>query len=78
VHLYVLDERLRPVPAGVVGEIYLLGPGRRHGYVKRPGLTAERSWPAHRCAGQPMYRTGDLAHRTGEGRLIFDGVATSS
>ncbi|MFE3319104.1 amino acid adenylation domain-containing protein [Nocardia sp. NPDC059195] len=74
--VYVLDERLRPVPPGIAGELYLAGDQLARGYVARPGLTADRfvadpfasvigSGSARGAGSGPamgarMYRTGDL------------------
>ncbi len=72
--VWVLDRRLRPVPAGVPGELCIGGDGLAQGYFHRPDLTAERFVPSP--FGEPgsrLYRTGDLARWLPEGTLEYLG-----
>ncbi|MGY0058381.1 amino acid adenylation domain-containing protein [Streptomyces sp. LZ34] len=71
---YVLDERLRPVPPGVPGELYIGGDGLAFGYLRRPELTAERFVPnPFDPAAGALYRTGDLVRHLPHGALEYLG-----
>ena len=71
--LYLLDERMRPVPPGVVGEIYLGGACLARGYLHRPDLTDERFLPDPFVPGERVYRTGDLARWLPDGNAEYVG-----
>jgi acyl-coenzyme A synthetase/AMP-(fatty) acid ligase len=73
--LYILDQRRRPVPIGVAGELYIGGEGVVRGYLGRPELTAERFIPDpfSREPGARLYRTGDLARYLPDGRVELLG-----
>ncbi|MFC9892537.1 amino acid adenylation domain-containing protein [Nocardia sp. NPDC127579] len=81
---YVLDDRLCPVPDGVLGELYIAGVQMARGYHKRPGSTAAR-FVANPFDpnGSRLFRTGDLVSRSSAGHLDYLGridfqVPTSS
>ncbi|WP_107661144.1 non-ribosomal peptide synthetase [Nocardia suismassiliense] len=69
---YILDHRLRQVPIGTIGDLYLAGDGVALGYLGRPALTAEHFVPDPFTGGR-MYRTGDLARHLRDGHLEFLG-----
>ncbi|MEU7161389.1 amino acid adenylation domain-containing protein [Streptomyces chrestomyceticus] len=78
--VYVLDDRLQPVPPGVTGEMYVAGEGLARGYLGREELTATRfvADPYARLFGEEgsrMYRSGDLARRRTDGALEYFGRA---
>ncbi|MFD7815703.1 amino acid adenylation domain-containing protein [Streptomyces sp. NPDC059785] len=71
--LYLLDDRMRPVPVGVPGEVYLGGASLARGYLNRPDLTDERFVPDPFVPGQRVYRTGDLARWLPDGNAEYVG-----
>ncbi|KAF7714216.1 Hybrid PKS-NRPS synthetase [Penicillium ucsense] len=77
-HTYVLDEKLRPLPAGMPGEVYIGGAGVSQGYLHNEALTAKHfivnphASPEYLAQGWTrMYRTGDIGLLTADGALVF-------
>jgi amino acid adenylation domain-containing protein len=77
--VYIVDDRLEPLPAGEVGELYIGGDGLARGYLNRPELTAERfvASPFPEVSSARLYKTGDLARFREDGTVEFLGRADS-
>lgn len=73
--IYILDRFLRPVPAGVTGELYISGAGIAREYIYNALLTSERFLKNPFIPGSTMYKTGDLARRHSNGLIDFLGRA---
>jgi amino acid adenylation domain-containing protein len=80
--IYILSDRLLPVPIGVVGEIYIAGDGTARGYLNQEDLTAQRFinhpfvetlYATSLQNSHRLYKTGDLALYRHDGSLEFIG-----
>ncbi|WP_063623054.1 non-ribosomal peptide synthetase [Bacillus halotolerans] len=71
--IYVADANKNLVPIGVIGEMYISGPGVTRGYWNRPDLTAEKFVENPYIPGAKMYKSGDLAKRLRDGNLVYVG-----
>ena len=67
IELFILDEKIRILPIGIKGEIYIGGKGLARGYINRADLTAERFIANPFGNGERLYKTGDI------GRYLHDG-----
>ncbi len=67
--VYILDNRGRPVPVGVAGEIFIAGAGVTGGYLNRPELNQRRFVPDPAAPSTRMYATGDLGRFLADGRI---------
>jgi amino acid adenylation domain-containing protein len=75
IRLYILDEKLQPVPAGTPGELHVGGPGVARGYLRRPELTAQKfiADPYSSDPGATLYKTGDLVRYLPDRNIEFLG-----
>lgn len=71
--LEVLDGRMRPVPPGLAGNLFLGGVQLARGYLGRPDLTAARFIADPARPGQRLYDTGDLAKWRADGAVTYLG-----
>jgi amino acid adenylation domain-containing protein len=71
--IYLLDKFRRPIPRGVIGEIYIGGIGVARGYLNRPDLTSERFFDSPFVPGDRLYKTGDLARYLPDGNIEYLG-----
>jgi amino acid adenylation domain-containing protein len=77
--VFILDGQLRPVPIGVIGDLYTGGDGLARGYLNQPELTAERfiESPFGEQPGDRLYQTGDRARYLADGTIEFFGRGDS-
>lgn len=73
--IYILDNNLQPVPAGVTGDLYIGGISLVRGYLNRDELTNEKFIDDPFLKGERIYRTGDLAGYLKNGDIEFLGRA---
>ncbi|WP_106477476.1 non-ribosomal peptide synthetase [Phytohalomonas tamaricis] len=71
--IHILDDTLRPMPVGSIGELYIAGRNLAREYIGRPDLTAERFVANPFAAGERMYRSGDLACWNEDGTIDYVG-----
>ncbi|MEH1894384.1 MAG: amino acid adenylation domain-containing protein [Nostoc sp.] len=73
--VYILDENLKPLPVGMVGELYVGGEGVGRGYINNIDLTLAKfvSDPFSNKAGARLYKSGDLARYLADGNIEYLG-----
>lgn len=71
--IYILDTNLKPVPIGVIGDLYIGGDGLSRGYLNRAELTAEKFISHPNDSSSVIYKTGDLARYLSNGNIEFLG-----
>lgn len=75
VKIYILDSRMKPVPIGAIGEIYVAGVGVAAGYLNQPEKTSRAfvENPFSNSSNERLYKTGDKARYLEDGRVDFIG-----
>ena len=79
--VYILDEHFSPVATGMIGEMYIAGDGLARGYLNRPELTEQKFLTAADprqdggAGSLRLYKTGDIARWSADGRMEFLGRA---
>ena len=71
--IYIVDQKLRPVPVGAPGELCIAGDGLAKGYWNRPDITAEKFIANPFPGNSKLYRTGDLARWRADGTIDYLG-----
>lgn len=71
--IYILDDHLKPLPVGEIGELYIAGDGVARGYWQREEMTRERFLANPFISGERMYKSGDLARRREDGIIEYFG-----
>ncbi|WP_274651223.1 non-ribosomal peptide synthetase [Paenibacillus humicola] len=71
--IYILDDELQAVPAGIPGELFISGAGLARGYLHRPDLTKERFVPSPFVEGERLYRAGDIVRLLPDQQIEFMG-----
>jgi amino acid adenylation domain-containing protein len=75
--IYILNGNLSIQPIEILGELFIGGAGLARGYWQDPSLTAVNFIPDPFCDGERLFKTGDIARWTAEGKLAFVGRTES-
>lgn len=72
-NFYILDEQLKPVDCGEIGELFISGCGLARGYLNRPELTKQKFIQHPTISETTIYKTGDLVRMLSDGNLEYHG-----